>query len=619
MTKPTGSHNNVFYDPQAESAIVRLFLGDHASPDVAWFSLPGGRTLYSSGEPADTLYLLRAGRLGVIRREEGQPQQFLGVIKPGEPAGEMALIAGTPHTATVLAMRDSEVLSLPRRTFFAAARKDPALMAEMARLTITRTRQAAPRTGSSAPTVFAMIGVSEGPPIRPLVEKIERYIMELGFTVAVLGSETHSAPTEWFSTVEQRHDIVIFVAERGEDNWTHLASRQVDRVILVGRGDQAPPFDPSAFAGRAIHEHHLMDLILLQSGQNTPIGSAAWRDAAPATRLFHVREGRNEDLRRMARVLSGTSVGLVLSGGGARAYAHIGVIRALREANEPIDFVGGASMGAIIAAGAAMEWEDEEIVRRIRHAFVDSSPLSDMALPIIAMTRGSVVKQRLRDNFGDVEIEDLWLPFFCVSSNLTSGDYHLHQRGRLRRALQASSSLPGVMPPVIWDNNVLVDGAVTNNLPTDVMRRWHRGPVIGVDVAVAKALTPEDVKAPASLLRWFLSGEWRKGPPVVSVLMRSATVSSARDQSSIRDACDLLVIPKVEGVELRDWKAFVPAVESGHAAMTATLRGLDQPLIDLCRRRANPDELSRHLGVTAASEEASEVEIDAGVSDGGRR
>jgi NTE family protein len=321
-----------------------------------------------------------------------------------------------------------------------------------------------------------------------------------------------------------------------------------------------------------------------------------------------VRESRNEDLRRMARVLSGTSVGLVLSGGGARAYAHIGVIRAMREAGEPIDFLGGASMGGIIAAGCAMEWDDAEITRRIRHAFVDSSPLSDIALPIIAMTRGSVVKQRLKDNFGDVEIEDLWLPFFCVSSNLTLGEYHLHQRGRLRRALQASSSLPGVMPPVIWNNNVLVDGAVTNNMPTDVMRRWHRGPVIGVDVAVAKALTPEDVKPPESVLRWLLSGEWRKGPPVVSVLMRSATVSSTKDQNGARDACDLLVEPLIEGVELRDWKAFTPAVESGYGAMKTALRGLKEPLIDLCRRRADPDELSRHIGVTAASEEASDAE-----------
>ena len=604
MASASSRLGDILYDQPDDSAIVRLFLGEHASSDVAWFSLPGGRTLYSAGDPADTLYLLRAGRLGVIRREQDQPQHFLGVIKPGEPAGEMALISGTPHTATVLAMRDSEILALPRSTFFDAARKDPALMAEMARLTITRARQASPRAGSGAPSVFALIGVSDAAPIRPMVEAIERYIMALGFTVAVLGVETMSAPTEWFSTVEQRHDIVLFVAERGEDAWTHLAARQVDRVLLIGRGDQKPPFQPSAFAGRAVHEHRLMDLVLIQpESRKHPAGSEAWLDASPATRLFHVREGDASDLRRMARVLTGTSIGLVFSGGGARAYAHIGVIRALRAAGEPIDFIGGASMGAIIGAGAALGWDDEEIARRIRHAFVDSSPLSDIALPMIAMTQGRLVKQRLKEHFGDVLIEDLWLPFFCVSSNLTSGEHQLHQRGRLRRALQASSSLPGVMPPVIWDDgSVLVDGAVTNNMPTDIMRRWHRGPVVGVDVAVAKALMAEDVKRPPSLWRWVASGEWRKGPPVVSLLIRAATVSSAREQQEIRKSCDLLVIPTIEGVELRDWKAFDPAVEAGHAAMNEALTSLKAPLIDLSRHRADADEMSRHLGVTVSAQ-----------------
>jgi NTE family protein len=598
-----GRAHDLLYEHPEDSAIVRLFLGESASPDVVWFSLPGGRTLYKVNDPADTLYLLRAGRLGVIRREEGQPQQFLGVIKPGEPAGEMALIAGTPHTATVLAMRDSEVLALPRRAFFEAARKDPALMAEMARLTITRARQAAPRSGSGAPTVFALIGVSEGPPIRPMVEAIERYIMELGFTVAVLGSETHAAPTEWFSTVEQRHDIVLFVAERGEDAWTHLAARQVDRVLLIGRGEQAPPFQPSAFAGRAVHEHRLMDLVLIQpKSRKRPEGSAAWLDATPATRLFHVREGDPPDLRRMARVLTGTSVGLVFSGGGARAYAHIGVIRALREAGEPVDFIGGASMGAIIGAGAAMNWDNDEICRRIRNAFVDSSPLGDIALPMIAMTQGKLVKQRLREHFGETLIEDLWLPFFCVSSNLTSGEHHLHQRGEVWRALRASSSLPGVMPPVIWDGSVLVDGAVSNNMPTDIMRGMHRGAVVGVDVAVAKALTPEDMKRPPSLLRWVLSGEWRKGPPVVSLLIRAATVSSEKEQQDIKAACNLLVIPTIEGVELRDWKAFDPAIESGYIAMRDVLQKLDRPLIDLAREHPDADEIARHFTVSVAGQ-----------------
>ena len=168
-------------DPPALTALTRLFLGDHASPEVVWFSVPGGRALYSAGDEADMLYLVRAGRLGVLRsQDDGANAQFLGVIKQGEPAGEMALIAGTPHSATVVALRDSEVLALPRRAFFAAARKDPALMAEMARLTIVRSRQPVSSSGLGAPRVLAFIGVSEGPSIRPLVEAVERELVGPG-------------------------------------------------------------------------------------------------------------------------------------------------------------------------------------------------------------------------------------------------------------------------------------------------------------------------------------------------------------------------------------------------------------------------------------------------------
>lgn len=555
-----------------ESALVRLFIGPKASAEVAWFSLPGGRVLYRAGDPADTLYLLRTGRLGVIRQEEGEAQQFLGVIRPGEPAGEMALIASAPHSATVLAMRDSEVLALPRSAFFAAARRDPSLMAEVARLMVTRARQATPRSGSSAPTVYALIGVSPGIRARPLADAVERHVLDLGFSVAVVGSEAQSAPTEWFSTVEQRHDFVLFVAEAEEGAWSEVAARQVDRVLLVGDGAAAPRDPPRASSG-LLREHRLMDLVLVHPAHaGAPSGSAAWLDNTNASRLFHVRAGEAADLKRLARVIAGVSIGLVLSGGGARAYAHIGVIRALREAGEHVDFYGGASMGAIIAAGAAAGWDDKEIEARIRKAFVTSNPLSDIAFPMIAMTKGGLVRRRLRDHFGERLIEDLWLPFYCVSSDLTRGEYRLHQRGRLRRALHASSSLPGVMPPVIWDDgSVLVDGAVTNNMPTDVMRRWHRGPVVAVDVALAKALTAEDVKAPPSVLRWIASGEWRKGPPVVSLLIRAATVTSLKDQTNLQEACDLLVVPNIEGVELRDWKAYEPAVAAGYEAMNRLL------------------------------------------------
>jgi NTE family protein len=572
-------------DAFEDSALARLFARERRDGGATWFSLPGGATLYAPGEMADQLYFLRTGRLGAFRREEGQEPQFLGVIRPGEPAGEMALIGGTPHSANLVALRDSEILALPRADFFEAAESDPTVMLELSRLMIRRARQAQTHAAIGDPSVFGFIAVEPGASIRPVVERIARAMEALGYSVTVEGGESLMAPTEWFTHVERQHDFVLYVAEADETAWKHVVGRQVDRLFRIGRGDRPPPAQIPSYASGPLQTQRLVDLILLQSAQiRQPSGSEAWMEATQAARLFHLRENGLADVQRLARVLTGQSVGLVLSGGGARAYAHIGAIEAMRERGIPIDFVGGASMGAVIAAGLAMGWDDGEMETRIRKAFVESSPVDDIAFPMIAMTRGDKVRARLEEHFGDIQISDLWLPFFCVSSNLTSGSYHLHRRGSLHNALRASISLPGVLPPVCEDGAVLVDGAVMKNFPADVMRAFQLGPIIGVDVTRGRSITDEDVEPPPSIWKWLWSGEWRKGPPIVALLMRAATVSTGRDLAASREASDVLITPKLDKVDIRDWKAFAPAVSAGKIAAGAALDGLDRPVADLRRR-----------------------------------
>ena len=168
----------------------------------------------------------------------------------------------------------------------------------------------------------------------------------------------------------------------------------------------------------------------------------------------------------------------------------------------------------------------------------------------------------------------------------TSGAYQIHRRGQLRHALRASIAIPGLLPPVTQDNNVLVDGAVMKNFPTDVMRSMHLGPIVGVDVTRGRSIDASDVQRPASFWRWLWSGEWRQGPPIVSLLMRAATVSTGRDISASREASDVLVLPAIDNIEIRDWKAFDPCVEAGHEAMVEALAGLSKPVTDLRRRQS---------------------------------
>lgn len=240
-------------------------------------------------------------------------------------------------------------------------------------------------------------------------------------------------------------------------------------------------------------------------------------------------------------------------------------------------------MGSIIAAGVASGWDDAEMDRRMRAAFVDSNPLDDVSMPILAITRGRKVEARLAEHFGDAQVEDLALPFACVSADLTGGHHHRHVRGHLARALRASISLPGVLPPVVDGGRVLVDGGVLRNLPTDVVRDMHDGPVVGSDVTRDVALAPHDLDPPRSWLGWFASGAWRRGPPIVSVLMRSATVASAAEIAIARQAADLYVMPELADVEIRDWRAYPRATAAGEAATRAALAAIEVPVIELRR------------------------------------
>ena len=598
-----------------EQALHRIFEGG-SNTQASWFALTGGEPLFSAGDPADTLYLLRAGRLGVFHTEEDQPAQFVGVIRPGEPAGEMAMLAGTPHTASVVALRDSEILALPRDAFFQAARTEPDLMVELSRLMIHRSRNRA--SGGGEPSVFGFVGVRPRP-IRAFVERIAAAIEGLGFSCRVIDHSALSSATEWLSRVEDSHDFVLYVAEADEPAWAGLCARQVDRLFIVGSALLAPP--QTSPTGNALPRSHALDaqqrtdLILLRDPRMShPANTGVWLDAINPGRWFHAIEGDAGDAARMARIITGTAVGLVLSGGGARAYAHVGAVKALTEAGVPLDFLGGASMGAVVAAGPALGWSQAELEQHLRDAFVKSDPLSDITFPLIAMTRSGKVARLLQEAYGEVDIADTQRPFFLVSTNLTSGGIEVHRRGLLRRAMRASIAIPGVMPPQVINGQVLVDGAVLKNFPAEVMRQTHSGPIVGVDMSQARGVDPRMLENPPSWWRWIASGAWKQGPPIVAILMRSATLSTDADLERSRAATDLLIQPNPEGLDIRDWKMFEPAVAAGYAATRTALAELDRPVTDLRRRKSvtasGPDpesEIGKALSPDAPPEKAAET------------
>lgn len=533
-----------------------------------WFSLSGGMSLFNQDADADAVYFVLTGRLIIVRRT-GAGEDVLGYVRSGEPVGEMSFLSGDKRSASAYALRDTELLAIDKAEAEDLLDSCADFSRAIAASVVRRARFPNDSFKHASPRVFALVGSSPSIEIETHARELACVIRNYGKKAAIV-SDPETLADNAFDALEAENDAILLPVRVGESFAYRFALRHADRFFVFARQDARParPFPLTPSEDAPARRFRLVDIVMLHEGAKT--GSVAdWVDAIDANRIFHISGARTEE--RLARAIAGRTVGLVLSGGGARAYAHIGAVKALRERHVPIDFIAGASMGSIIGACVAMGWSDAEIEARIRDGFVDSNPLGDHVLPVVALTRGRRVEERLKRHFGDVRIEDLEIPFLCISSEMTKGVTCVHRRGLLRDALRASISLPGILPPVVNDGELLVDGAVMNNFPTDIMTNLHRGVTIGIDVAREGTISPNSFVDPPGFAEWVWRNGLRSAPPIVSLLMRAAT---ARQELRPKDSpADILIAPEVSGVELRDWKEYDRAVIDGYAA---TLGALDR-------------------------------------------
>ena len=552
-------------DPPTLSAIAA---------ELEWLSLPGGATLFEAGEPSDAMDIVIAGCLGAY--VGGEAPRLLGRIPAGETVGEMGLVSGHNRSATVRALRDTDLVRLPRESFDRVILMHPAAMLRVAQLLVGRlesNERRAPGPAARTYTVLPQsIEVDVGSFASELVAALGRHgRAELVWSVR--GADHTSA---WFHHIESSNDYVVYVADPSPSSWSKLCVRQADALLLVARADAAAAPWPVApgDAGKGTITARA-ELVLLHEQSIVAGAAARWCAQYPGAAHHHVRGGT--DVERLARLLTGKAVGLVLSGGGARGFAHIGVVRALREAGVTIDLVGGTSMGAIMGAGVAAGWTIDEMVERFHRTFVATNPLSDYTLPIVSLVAGRKVSRLLRQEFGEIAIEDLPLPFYAVSANLTTGVGSVHRHGELWRWLRASVAIPGVLPPVFHRGEVHVDGGAINNMPVDVMRALHPGIVIGVDVGSDSTFSSDiqDVDLPPlwKLLGWFRRHKER--PTILQILLRAGMVNSEAARAAGRRLTDLLLQPPLADVDLLNWRAFDRAIEAGYRHARERLAALD--------------------------------------------
>lgn len=511
--------------------------------EVRGFCLPAGQELPRDGAFARALFLVASGSLSVAVTSASGEMEEVATIPAGETVGEMSLITDEPPSARLFAVRDSELFMLDKPAFERLAHAHPALMRELCVIMAERLRRTTMRVRDrTASRTVALVAAEPGLDMMGLAAEITDALSDTGLSIWTIDARDAQQPTDWFHRIEAAHDLVLYIADDPRDPWRRRAERRADRVFVVAR--EAPPAssDGSARAGET--DRAAPEWVLIVDDRPNP---SAVTSARGLTHI--VRRDHPKDVGRLARFMAGRAIGLVLSGGGARGFAHLGVVRALRQAGVPIDAVGGTSMGAIIAAGVAMEWDDAELAHRMRDAFVLTNPLTDVAVPLVAFFRGHKVAQLFDRHFGSARIENLPVPFFCVTSDLTAGTDAVQRAGPVARALRATVALPGVLPPVVFGGHVHVDGGVMNNLPVEHMTRMAPGGVIASDVSGDTALLPGTHKGAT--------------PGILSILVRTGTVGNEWQRREARRQALHVFEPMVADVGFRDWQAFDRASQRG--------------------------------------------------------
>jgi predicted acylesterase/phospholipase RssA/CRP-like cAMP-binding protein len=589
-------------------SVVRQFLGD-AEPDLVDqllhrfvpVTLSRGEYLFREGESGDNLYLVVAGVLEVRAADRKGPERTVARIRRGEPVGEMALISDEPRSASVRAGRQTELLRLSRCDFESIVPVFPQVLMGITRKLVERFRQVrtgtvhGPKRGILTRNIavvgtfdIAASGVNLSETERivtrlydAMPDGVNAYVLTSGHITSSFGDDgiphiSSDVPRglaldAWLEELELTYDVLFLVADTisGSDmtgtkvsGWTRRCLARADEVLVVA--DEFLPEVPRGLEAEVYRDGELtgttaMDLLIVHPEETEiPRGTARLLGHRPVRAHFHVSRNNEGDFRRVARILTGRAVGVALGGGGARGVAHVGALEALAGKGIPVDVIAGTSMGAVVGALWAMKVEAPDILERIEEMFVRRKPFTEYTWPVYGLLRGRRPRKAADDTFGTLDIEDLWIPFVCTSTNLSRQELCVHRRGRIAPAILATTAVPGAAIPPLHDGELHVDGGVLNNLPGDLLPEYCTR-VITCDVSPAPELRVEGGAFPSPLRsmvsRRPSSPEGNAAVPTIgSILYSSMTVGSQAHARAVRAAADLSLEPPVDRYGLLDFR-----------------------------------------------------------------
>ena len=595
-----------------------------------------GELVIGEGDEADGLHIVVSGRLSVETLLPDGKRLSLAEVRAPETVGELALLTDTPRSASVFAMRESSVAFLRKSLFNELIVQKPDMLMSLSKLIVQRHIENTRTSGvSKADQTFAVIPMDKRLPLRRFLNQLKGQLKCEGdpMVLHARGFDTlygktgaaqtrfddpfNSAITEWLDDKENTYKQMIYVANREWTAWSRRCVNRADRVLLVANadGNTSELRDiEMALKSHFAEDHHQprVELVLLHSSDTEqPVGTIKWLEKRNLHAHYHVRMGDSQHTARLARRLCGNARGIVFSGGGARGYAHLGVQKLIEEEGIEIDYIGGSSMGGLLGASMAMEQKTDSIYE-LSKTFASKKALFDYTLPITSLMKSAKLTHFCKTVYGDQRIEDLWIPFFAVSSNLYDGEEVLHDSGELWHVVRSTISLPGIFSPVpINSEMLLIDGAVLNTFPVDVMhdKLGGSGNIIGVNVSQIAELRAEyDYGTSLSGWQALLSrlNPFRprmKVPRIAETLLRSTDIKSILRLNETKALLDVLIEPDVSAVALLDFKSYQRISDIGYeqAKLTLADHGLIKTQATVIEDIIESDQLPLELPATGST------------------
>lgn len=563
---------------------------------LEWTTLTKGETLFRQGDPGDGMFIVVTGRLQILIQDKHGKEHIHSEVGPGEVVGELALLTRDPRAATVYAIREANVVKLPAEVFEKLISQFPQMMVQISRM-IVRRQQSLSRENQSRSYNYVIVPLSQNLPLPDFLPELAHAMSQFG-TVLTLNAELFDqiygvngaaqtpqtdplslVMTKCLTDLAARYKYLIYAADYGWTAWTQRCIEQADRVLLMAYAQAEHKLREVEEEIHKRYDRVRVELVLLHGPQTeTPHNTEAWLAPRNLFTHHHIRHKDYKHTRRLARHLTNNKIGLVLSGGGARGFAHVGVIKALHEMGIEIDAVGGTSMGSLISAVYAIKHEPQTILEMVKR-FADTRQLFDFTLPIVSLMSSNKVNHVLEELFGETAIEDLWHPFFCVSSNLSRAEPIIHRQGSLRRAVRASVSIPTVFSPVVFNGDVVVDGGIMNNFPVDIMRELcEDGTVLGVTVAPTLDRV-RDFAHDDSISGWRMlinrlnpASEKDAAPSLIWTVLRSMEINNVYFQNSMEKLTDLFIHPDVSKFGILEFGSYEPIIQIGYETAAPKLK-----------------------------------------------